>query len=536
VERNSGAWLLIIYLFLSIYLLPMFPHGGSPNELSHWATAASLVEKGSFDISWIEPLIGPDVDAVKVGDKTYSSKAPGTAILAAPIYEFTRLFIGPPDAANIRVSWFAMRIVLSSLPLLLLGIWLYARDTDELSLAVLLFASPLFVYSVLFFSHVFVAVVLYMAFRFVYDQRYMLPWHCLFAGAFCGLAFIAEFSAIIPAVAFGVGLFYADKREKLVRPVFFVIGLLPFVALFGFYNYALFGSPLAPSSFGSAGFGIPSPYNFYLLLFSPSRGLLFFAPVFLFSIFAFLGSREVRTLRHQVKVAAIFLTIVVMCCHNAADGGWSFGPRYLILIMPLLLDSFFDGEVYEMSNLWQGILFGISLIFCVIPMLTFPFSPPEFGHPLRDFWTKFLINENWFVPNFANVLSGSSSIWGTLPILIAVIFIPIVVLRGMRRRMRFFVGLVIAVVVAGVYILLPTNATNSENEFRRATIAESFFRPADRLEPFKSQAEAARDAAALEQIQRAESTIADTRGYAPDDFPYLHPEPLTPGPTQLPQK
>jgi hypothetical protein len=333
-----------------------------------------------------------------------------------------------------------------------------------------------------------------------------------------------------------VGLFYADKRERMVRPVFFILGIAPFAALFAYYNYALFGSPLSPSSFGSAGFSLPSLFNFYLLLFSPSRGLLFVAPIFLFSLFAFLGSREVRSLRHQVKVAAIVLTVLVMCCHSAANGGWSFGPRYLILIMPLLLDSFFDGEVYETSNLWQGILFGISLIFCVVPILTFPFAPPEFAHPLRDLWTKFLVNENWYVPNFANVLSGSSSIWGMLPVLIAIIFIPIVVLRGMRRQMRFVVGLLIAFVVGGGYILLPMNSTNTENEFRRATIAESFFRPADRLEPFESQAEAARDADAIQRIREAERTIADTRGYAPDDFPYLHPEPLTPGPTQLPEK
>lgn len=43
--------ILLIYVFLAVYLLPMFPHGGSANELTRWATAASLVEKDSFEIS-----------------------------------------------------------------------------------------------------------------------------------------------------------------------------------------------------------------------------------------------------------------------------------------------------------------------------------------------------------------------------------------------------------------------------------------------------------------------------------------------------
>src|SRR6476659_5374 len=177
----------------------MFPHGGSANELSRWATAASLVEHGSFEISWTEPLIGPNEDTSRSGDKIYSNKAPGTAVLAAPFYAITRLFVGPPDPLNIRVSWFVIRFFLSTLPLRLLGLWFYSRESDELSLAILLFATPLFLYSLLFFSHVFVAVVIYFAFRVIFDQRYILPWHAFSAGVLCGIDVISEFPAVIPA-------------------------------------------------------------------------------------------------------------------------------------------------------------------------------------------------------------------------------------------------------------------------------------------------------------------------------------------------
>src|SRR5580765_3168976 len=173
--KDKRIWILAAYFFAAVYLLPMYPHGGSANELTRWATAASIVEQGSFEISWTEPLIGPNVDTAKVGDKFYSNKAPAPAILAAPVYALTRIFIGPPTASNIRISWFMMRFFLSTVPMLLLGLWLYARETDELSLATLLFATPIFLYSLLFFSHVFAALVLYFAFRFIYDQRYVLP-------------------------------------------------------------------------------------------------------------------------------------------------------------------------------------------------------------------------------------------------------------------------------------------------------------------------------------------------------------------------
>jgi hypothetical protein len=243
VSRNKGIWLIAIYVFLAVYLLPMYPHGGSANELTRWATAASLVERHSFEISWTEDLIGPNVDTARVDGRTYSNKAPGTAVIAAPFYALARVFVGPPDASNIRVSWFVMRFAVSTLPLLLLGIWLYRRDVDETSLAVLLFGTPVFVYSLLFFSHVFVAVVVYLAFRVLYDAPRISLRSCVLAGALSGLAVVCEFPAAFAIAALGGGLLFSPKEERSGRIVAFVAGGLPFAILLLVYNNSLFGSP-----------------------------------------------------------------------------------------------------------------------------------------------------------------------------------------------------------------------------------------------------------------------------------------------------
>src|SRR3954465_7252924 len=443
----------------------MFPHGGSANELTRWATAASIVETGSFEISWTQPLIGPNPDTVLVGDQIYSNKAPGTAVLAAPIYALTRLFIGPPDASNIRISWFLMRFFISTLPMLLLGVWLYARETDELSLATLLFATPLFVYSLLFFSHVFVAIVLYFAFRVIYDQRYIMPWHALLSGFLCGLAVISEFTAAIPATVFGIGLLFADKRERLKRVVFFILGGLPFAMLLAWYNYSHFGSPISMSyahegitesskiaNFGLYGIGWASLSNIYLLLLSPSRGLFFATPILLLSVVNFVTSNEIRTIRHRVKVAAVVVMVIAISGYQAADGGWAFGPRYLVLVIPLMLDSFFDGDTYEMSNMWQGFLFILSLVLCVLPSLTFPLAPQDIADPYRNFWMAFLIHEGWFLPNLANVFGAPSSWWTLVPVLISVILIALLVYINIRRPRRFSLGVLAGIFVLAIYL------------------------------------------------------------------------------------
>lgn len=546
-QNDSRKFLLVIYVALAIYLLPMFPHGGSANELTRWATAASLIEKGSFEISWTEDLIGKNVDTAVVEDKVYSNKAPGIAVIAAPIYAFTRVFIGPPDTSNIRISWFAMRFVVATLPLLLFAFWLYRREADEFAIAALLFATPLFLYSLLLFSHVFAAVLIYFAFRFLYDNRVIQPRNCVYAGVLSGLAAVSEFPAVIAVAVFGAGLLFTEKRDRMRCLSSFALGGAPFAIFLLIYNYAIFGSPFSMSyaheSFpewaavagqGVFGIGFPTLSNAFLLLFSPSRGLFFTSPILLLSIVCFYASGERNTLRHRVKIAAIVFSILILCGHGAAHGGWAFGPRYLIFIIPLLLDSLIDGETYEYSNIWQGFLFTVSFLLCTLPALTFPFAPPEFRFPHNEFWRAFITGEQWFAPNLGN-LFRLNGIWPIFPVLLLFAAALFSVCWHMRRPKRFGIGMLAGVVAFCVYIFWP-GLGNTESDFRRATIAERYFKPTGRLEPFRQTALSKGEWPALRRINDLEWIIADTRAFAPDDFPYLDTRDLSPSPLTLMRK
>jgi hypothetical protein len=522
--------LLAIYITVAIYLLPIFPHGSSANELTRWATAASLVEKGSFEITWTEALIGRNVDTARVGDKTYSNKAPGTALLAAPFYAIARIFTGPPDASHIRITWDVMRLALSTLPLFLLALWLYRQGADEIALGSLLFATPLFLYSPLFFSHVFVAIAIYVAYRLLYDDRGPGFSRYLWAGALSGLAVISEFPSVFAVAVFGAGLLFTDRGDRFRRVLYFVLGGTPFLAVLLIYNYSLFGSPFSMSyaheSFpqwaevaghGFFGIGMPSFSNAFLLLFSPARGLLFYSPILIFSIVLLFRSRERITLRHKIKIWAVGVSILLLCGHGAAHGGWAFGARYLIFILPLLLDSFFNGETRHMSNVWQGFLFGISFLFCTFPVMTFPFAPPEFTFPHNDFW-RMLLLDGWYTPNLANIF-GFRGIWSLVPAGLLLLCALLIVWQGMRRPRRFAYGLVAATAISLVYIFIP-GLDNDTDRLRRATIEERFFRPGGRLDPFRAVAESRNDWKALRELNDAQWMVADAQAYAPDDFPY----------------
>lgn len=477
---------MIIYIALAIYLLPMFPHGGSANELTDWATAASLIEKGSFNIAWAEDLIGKNTDSVKVDEKVYSKKNPGTAVLSTPFYALTRLFVGAPDASNIRISWFVMRFFISTVPLFLLAFWLYKREADEFSLAALLFATPLFIYSLVLYSNVLVAVTIYFAFRLLFDERFTLRRNALAAGFLSGLAVINEFSAIFPTIIFGIGLFFTDRRERNSRIYFYILGGLPFLIALMIYNYALFGSIFSmfyayqsvPESAEIVGqntsvIGFPSLSNIYLLLFSPARGLFFYSPILIFSVITFFSSKERRTLRHRVKISAIAVSILFVCGQTHND--WMLGARHLIFIIPLMLDTFFDGEIYDFSNIWQGFLFGLSFLFCTVPTLTFPFAPPEFQFPHNDFFGSLLLYEMWLTPNLLNSFSILGNVWTIIPAVFLFVLALYFVYENARRPKRFALGLLFAAIIFAIYSFLP-NLDNKDKESRRAEIVERYLK------------------------------------------------------------
>jgi hypothetical protein len=546
VAKDRRALILLLYTFIAVYLLPMFPHGGSANELSRWATAASLVETGSFEMSWTEPLIGPNVDTAKIDGRTYSNKAPGTAIAAAPFYALTRLIVGPPDASNIRVSWYVMRLAIATLPLLLLGLWLYFREVDSIGLATLFFATPLFIYSLLFFSHVFAAVLVYLVFRLLYDARYLLPLRAFWAGLIAGFAVISEFPAIFPVAVLGFGLLFTDVRERIKRTFLFILGGLPFAAFLLLYNDALFGSPFSMSyahesfpewaevaSQGVFGIGFPTLSNLWLLLFSPSRGLFFFSPILLLAALAIFRSPDRQSLRHRVKFAAIIISIIVLCGHGAAHGGWAAGARYLVIVMPLMLDSVFDGELFDASNIWQGFLFGLSFLFCTMPLLTFPFAPPEFTYPHNDFWFSLMRFEGWFTPTLANYAGFQPGIWSVAPVIAAFLAVVVIVWRSMRRPRRFAIGLACAIGLFSIYLFLPDLSSAEGLALRRDTLAERYFMPAGRLERAREAAIQRQDLTTLRRINDFTWLVADIRSRAPDDFPYLVPSPLIPSPSAM---
>jgi hypothetical protein len=130
------------------------------------------------------------------------------------------------------------------------------------------------------------------------------------------------------------------------------LGLLPFLL----YNHARFGSFL-DAGYGEAAHQWTTPFLQGLagLLVSPGRGLLVYCPLVILTLLASPAFLR-RDRRVAVFVLLSVLTLpVVFARWHWWDGGWCWGPRFLVPVVPLLalpLLAWLDGSQGEGRRRW----------------------------------------------------------------------------------------------------------------------------------------------------------------------------------------
>ena len=174
----------------------------------------------------------------------------------------------------------------------------------------------------------------------------------------------------------------------------------------------------------------------------------------MFSFIAIFDSDDRGFRRHRVKLITIFLTLIAVLGFTEKYGGDSIGARHLIIIVPLLLDSFFDGEIEDYSSLWRGFLFTVSFLFCTIPMLTYSFAPSGLEFPHNSFWQPLLYDANFFTLTLANTFGLVNNIWTILPAIILLLLAIYLVWRAAKFPFRFAVGIFAGILLVGNYMFL----------------------------------------------------------------------------------
>jgi hypothetical protein len=523
MSRSTRTRLILAcFAFCMVYLVPVFPHFRSANEFSRWVTAAGLVEHGTLEASWSTPLLGVPMDVSRRDTHLYSNKAPGLNLLTLPAYLLARPLVGPPRPSTIRWSMYAVRLIAVSLPALLLGL-LVARScrNDPFAVATVCFATPLFVYSALLFSHVAAAACLYAAYLLALRlPRPAFPLRRdLVAGVLCGLATVTEYPAALGTILLGLTLLVSPARWR--RLAAFVTGGLPFAAALAIYDKVLFGSWTSLSSANEAyqdlaaqaargmfGIHLPSLAGVANVLASPSRGLLFFAPVLVLGLVALVPRRGTGP-ASWFRLFFVLALVGSIAGYEGWNGGWGAGARYLILAVPFLVEAAYDRGAR--SSVLGTALLSASIVLCVLPVLTFPLAPTEFTF-LHATFTLPLLRAGFATPNLGNLLlDGPSTL---LPILLATAVAVLATWEG--RRWRCVLGTLLGVAAAASVVLLPIPSTADQSVIR-ALILDTHFRPEQRLQRTLRETSDPRVAALVRSLIDAS---AMTRKIGPDDWPY----------------
>ncbi len=345
-RRVVVGWVLVI-LVVSFAV-----YAASPVRLqtdSYWAvfTARSLVAHGDVDLDEYQPIIdhGTGFQIEQHGGHAYYEAPLATSLSAVPFVAVASLIDGPGLDHRLEHgrskpldTWIAAALAAMAVALMFL---ISLRLTSRLWIALVTtgaFAFGTQVWSTAsrtIWMHTPSLVCLTLALLLALHVRRSGAW-CYALGSVLALAYFVRPTNAIPLLALAVWVALLGRRPILR----FARGAATVACAFVACNLVLYGKILQPY-FRASRVGASATTVEALLgnLVSPSRGLFVFVPVSLVCIYGFVLKRRSGTLTSldvAIGCSAVGYWLLVSL-FPTWYGGWSFGPRFLTDIAPMLL-------------------------------------------------------------------------------------------------------------------------------------------------------------------------------------------------------
>ncbi len=291
----------------------------------------------------------------------------GSAMRGAGIHRVVTSHLAPGFAAALTVVLF-----------LLTAQTFCSRRASRAAAAVLAFGSLLFVYARYPMSEALQAAtvmgMLGAALRSRATPTYAVG---IIFGAWCG-AVVNTKSVLLLSVLglFAVVVWLLRRKQQPLRRwcVGVLVGGLPFLILFGWYNTARWGAPWSTGYGETLGMMSEHPWAGLLgLLVSPGKGLLWFSPAV---IVAVVGLHRMAQRQGDVVLmitATVVPPLLFYSCFLSWSGDYAWGPRYLVFAMaPLYLGVayYFDSQHCRApARLARWLVRGIIAVSVVIQLL-----------------------------------------------------------------------------------------------------------------------------------------------------------------------
>jgi len=387
-RRAGGAHHSILIFVVTFITFAYFFGGGGWNQNAQWDLTRAIVERQTFQIDEFRSNTG-DISwsNARGAWHAYANKPPGVSLLASiPYALIVRWQFSNRTAAQI-VTVLTCGICGALIPVVIFLYGLRRQQPPLSSLCVALsvaFGTIVFPYSTMLFAHVPAALFLLLAFTQL-DERPLLAGVCAGIASICFYVCIPAALVLVGAAALsGTATAEGSGRHKALR---FILGGVPFAIFLGWYHYVCFGSPWRHSVTGSKAFtqegllfGVlrkPSGEALWGLTFSEYRGLFFVSPILLVAL---IGMIVMIRKRGMIPIAAIFaIFLAVNASFNGWEGGFAFGPRYLLPAIPLL--------AIPLLFAWRNVFLVVTVISIAIQFAATAVDPTPDGkyhHPLRE--------------------------------------------------------------------------------------------------------------------------------------------------------
>jgi len=486
-SRSSDTWIVVALCAVAyLYSFPYHPKIGNPNEKLRVYMTASLVEEGELAVNTMRKRWGWVNDAAKRDGKYYSVKAPGTSFLGVPGYAAVVALTPEGEKPNLHRATWVLRVTASILPILFFLFFfhrflrrsvfrMWTADAVVLSLAL---GSGFFASTMLFASHATAGACVGGALMWLVgaQQRgHITRRAAFFAGLLTAGVTWFEYHGLVASLALSAFALVAVRPTVRLLP-FAVGGILPALSMMWF-QWRAFGNPLTPGhkllenqslvKDHQAGFWGISEIHWEALgglTFEPGFGLFPMTPIFLLAFpgFFFL----VRSRRWKgaawTALAATLLTWMLISTMGLWHGGWTVGPRYLVLCMPLIAwgaVAGLDQLALKRPALALGVALGslaTALITSGIASAWYPHTPRNITNPVTQLFVPAL-RDGYAPYNLLNFVG----LWGTLSmaplLLVAIAALWLASRRFEERRRRVALVAVAVFAVSMAPQLIPWN-------------------------------------------------------------------------------
>lgn len=373
-------------------------------ERGRYAQTVSLAEGGDYDVTEFRQFLKPDI--AWYNNRFLSTFPPGVATLAVPFYLIGKL-IGLSQLFTFTVS-----TLFSFLTAYL--IYLTCKKL-KLSMQTAVFASVVYAlgsvawpYSVSFSAHPVSAFICILGAYLLLDiflQSKTSKRNLFSIGLLAGANFIVDypniliFAPVVVCAAFYKLIklnqnqdFFIVEQHFLAKLPFvlgFALALIPFII----FNVVHYNKPIAFTNTYTIKFLETQGINFenvklsnnifdehkyqnrfsakqaflgiQTLLVRSDRGLLQYSPVYILAFVGVLLALKQWKLWAGIVSCMFLLNLLIYGSYDDAWGGWAFGPRYLIVTLPIL--AVFCGIAFEKSiEKWPSIAKGLALMLLII--------------------------------------------------------------------------------------------------------------------------------------------------------------------------